>query len=119
MPVCGGAGGRPAGEESPHAAGGGEDGERVRARRARDCPAGARGRAAGAGGGGVIGLGTRALDRGAAGVHGGRAAGGLVAEVVPPRRLEEGERSARDFFSALAGDETLGLRIVITGDGPR
>ena len=67
----------------------------------------------------MIGLGTRALDRGAAGVHRGRAAGGLVAEVVPPRRLEEGERSARDFFSALSGDEALGLRIVITGDGPR
>ncbi|MCY4639458.1 MAG: type IV secretory system conjugative DNA transfer family protein [Chloroflexi bacterium] len=46
-------------------------------------------------------------------------AGGLLAEVVPPRRLEEGERAARDFFATLAGGEVLGLQVVITAAGPR
>ena len=61
-----------------------------------------------------------AIGRGdAAGASGDRADRGLLAEVVPPRRLEEGERAARDFFATLAGGEALGLQVVITAAGPR
>ena len=42
-----------------------------------------------------------------------------LAEIVPPRQLEESQRSARALLAALAGSEPFSLETVITTEGPR
>ena len=49
----------------------------------------------------------------------GTAAAGHLADVVPPRRLEESHRVQAELLSVLAGGEPLALSSVITPRGPR
>ena len=43
----------------------------------------------------------------------------FLAEIVPPRKLEESQGAARAMLAALAGAEPFSLETVITAEGPR